>query len=425
MKQMGIWHPGSTYPLATRRGREEAEIMGNILSQYQRGQELGETRAYRKEAGEETRAQRRQAQEQLDEYRQGRLAQEGEVGAARKAQTLQYMLNDPTMAKIYEKNPEIRRQMADEMLRSTGLTPPTGAAAPVTAKGEYGPGGAPTGGPPAAAPPLTSPADVTAGTPVSTAGGGGGTPEAPRPLGRYFQPSRYAGSGLSPSQLARAASNLDKVQAADEYMNMLLYKRDIGASQFEKIYGTSDPSLIRAGMPPAAAIPSIYGGKSTIPETGPVGYYSTEGKFLGPAYTETGERIPSTKYPGATGIRGTWGLPGIERGAVGGEIRGVPDYLKGVVAGRGAAGAANVPTAETTAPTPAPNLYRPDTGVFGPTGGELGAGAPVTPALTGPEAYSTAAQAAIAKNEALRRQEALYRQQRGTVPESPRRGGVF
>jgi hypothetical protein len=197
-------------------------------------------------------------------------------------------------------------------------------------------------------------------------------------------------------------------------MNMLMYKRDIGAPQFEKIYGTSDPGLIRAGMPPAAAIPSIYGGKSTIPETGPVGYYSTEGKFLGPAYTETGERIPSTKYPGATGIRGTAGITGLERGAVGGEITRVPDYLKGVVAGRGAAGAVNAPTTEAMAPTPAPNLYRPDVGVFA-TGGEIGAGGPVpapTPAVAGPEAYAAAARANILKNEELKRREAEYRASR-------------
>jgi hypothetical protein len=370
MKQMGIWHPGITYPPGSRLGQHESELMANILSQYQRGQELEETRAYRQEASQANREQREQAQQQLDEYRRGRLEQTGEVGAARKAQTLQYMLNDPTMAKIYEKNPEIRRRMADEMLRSTGIEPPTAPAPGVTAaRGEFGPGG-----PPAAAPPLASPADVTTGTPVSTAGGGGGTPEAPRPLNRYFQPSRYAGSGLSPSQLARAASNLDKVQAADEYMNMLMYKRDIGAPQFEKIYGTSDPGLIRAGMPPAAAIPSIYGGRPTIPENAAVGYYSSKGEFLGPLYTETGEKLPMPK--GATGIRGTAGITGLERSPEG-TITGVPDYLKGVIAGRTPTGAVNAPTTEAMAPTPAPNVYRPDVGVFG---GELGAGAVPAPA---------------------------------------------
>jgi hypothetical protein len=168
-------------------------------------------------------------------------------------------------------------------------------------------------------------------------------------------------------------------------MNMLLYKRDIGAPKFESIYGTSDPGLIKAGMPPAAAIPEIYGGTPAIPAAGRRGYYKGS-EFLGPAYTPEGAHIPKPK--GATGIYGTADLSPEEKVAM---LRSpeafskVTPSLPGEVAQPAtvrsappvAGGVPTKPTEQVAAMEAPSGLYKPEAGVFGPP---AVAAAPPTPA---------------------------------------------
>ena len=346
MKALGIYHPALAYPPKSKQAREERETKAHILNQVQQEREFSAAQAAREQAREESLAQRGLYQQAMSEDRQARREATEAARRDRALAGMQYLMqNTPFLEERYGKEgaKAMQKQMSDAMLRNLGLEPPatTTTATTTAGKGEYGPGGVPAGGVPATAPPTSPPpvAPTRAAAPAAafdyttaqpgTAGGEEGTPEEPR---------------LQPLPSAR--------------------------ERLSREFATANTLAAGSGeMAPANVIPQLYGGTSTIPEGGKVGYYSSKGEFLAPLYTETGEKLPMPK--GATGIRGTAGIQGLQRGA-GGEITGpVPDYLKPVIAGRGGAGAANVPTKEAMVPTPAPAFTPPTEAFTGgtPTGG--------------------------------------------------------
>jgi len=153
MKQYGIWHPALIYPPGSKLAMHEQGIMAQILDDIAREDYQAETRAARTQAHEENLGFRR-------EYAQGRredvaMAREDRQQAAQdraqamqfahdtqRAQALQLGMSDPNLT------PEQRNSIKAEYMKLLGV--PTAGAAPATkAKGEYGPGGAPTAAPPA------------------------------------------------------------------------------------------------------------------------------------------------------------------------------------------------------------------------------------------------------------------------------------
>ncbi len=126
-------------------------------------------------------------------------------------------------------------------------------------------------------------------------------------------------------------------------------------------YGTNQLSQLKPDMIKAADIPTVYGGKSSIPAGGgaAAGYYDTAGKFLGPAYSPKGDLIPMPA--GATGIQGRTESNAVVASAAPDAYRG--DNLPQVAA-------APIVTQTTpvsyNAPAPAP-VVQPATGISPPT----------------------------------------------------------
>jgi hypothetical protein len=372
MKRFGIWHPGIVHPPGSRLAQHETEIMAHINDSIARQDALEESRAQRGEIHAENLAQRKDYQGALTADREAALAARSaaaaDANATRRVGVLQLLASDPSLSK------QNRAAVQQKMLEAAGISGTI--EQPLTAaKGEYGPEGAPkttsTYTPPEGVFHATTPDEITAGARGATQPG---LPQAPTPI-HSFHPERY-GHDLTREGLATAERNLNRQDVFDAQANMLLYKAGIGGENFAKIYGTSDPALIKPGMAPAADIPDIYRGTPTIPEGAGVGYYDKAGKFIGPAYSESGTKLPVPK--GVAGMVGTAGK-GLTYDPNTGNVVNPSAAVGQVIAGKSnvpvAGGFANIAPKETNVPAPT-DTYQTPTGAF--TATPLAA-APVVP----------------------------------------------
>lgn len=352
------WRALLTSP--NRQIREQAEMMMRILEtrnlredqQIFQGQNLAESRAQRSDYNNARLDQRRSEQADRLDMAEARKSAVAEANATRRAQQLQFMAADPNLS------PDIRNAAKAAMVKDLGLDTGTAPAAGGP-KGEYGPGGfhnttpdeimaSARGATQSGAPHLPAKPTTSTYTPptMSFTTGGGGFPDRPNPTTSY-NPNRYSPKkGFTPQERTRIKGNLDRVDAEDARFNELAFKRDVGGERYASVYGTSDPALIKPGMAPAADIPGLYPGKSTIPQGARVGYYDKDGNFVAPAYDQSGQKLPMPKGKGVTGLVGTAGL-GLNYDANSGNVVN-PGAAGKVIAGEADQGAYKPPTAAFT-----------------------------------------------------------------------------
>lgn len=338
------WRQLLTSP--NRAVRDQAEMMMRMLEtrslredqQAFQGQNLEEARAQRRDYNNARLEQRQSEQTDRLDMAEARRSAVAEANATRRAQQLQFMAADPNLS------PEIRNAAKVAMVKDLGLDVNVDAAAAGGPKGEYGPNM------------KNQPIPNTKGKAFNI--GGKDVPPMAGPGSTERTNVSPATSLESKAQLApRGAFGGDPV-------NWMAYKRDIGGSDFSKIFGTDDPTMIKdslartGSMSPASEIPDLYPGKSTIPQGARVGYYDKDGNFVAPAYDQSGQKLPMPKGKGVTGLVGTAGL-GLNY-----------DTNSGNVVNPGAAGKVIAGEADQ-------NTYKPPTAAF--TGNQPATAQPTAP----------------------------------------------
>src|SRR5215831_892009 len=227
-KSMGIWHPALA--LSGRQAEREGKLMEQFYGMQEHKQAAREALAQREEAGTSAEADRQEKMREawlqhMDNLGLRKEAQQVREEAAKQKQLDSVIAMIPNLSMAYSDPKQaqaVARQLIGKALAGQNIdinaTPEKGGLTADVGKFLGGQKG---------------------GAPTTAAGAAGGEAAAPA-----------AGGAAPGAPMGRDITGL--------------------------LYGTD---VAKSGQAPGWAIGQLYGGEPSIPEQGPAGYYSTEGKF--------------------------------------------------------------------------------------------------------------------------------------------------